>query len=68
MKNKHAISSDVAIVGIYIISIIGILYEENRKRAAELLCNNQKKLIKDLKAKIVSYGELVDMLEKEMEN
>ena len=44
------------------------LYEENRKRAAELLCNNQKKLIKDLKAKIVSYGELADMLEKEMEN
>lgn len=25
MKNKHAISSDVAIVGIYIISIIGLV-------------------------------------------
>lgn len=44
------------------------LYEEDRKRAAELLCNNQKKLIKDLKEKIASHGELVDMLEKEMEN
>ena len=32
MKNKHVISSDVAIVGIYIISIIGILcVEKNRK-------------------------------------
>lgn len=38
------------------------------KKAAELLCNNQKKLIKDLKEKIASHGELVDMLEKEMEN
>ena len=44
------------------------LYEEDRKKAAELLCNNQKKLIKDLKEKIASHGELVDMLEKEMEN
>lgn len=32
MKNKHAISSDVAIVEIYIISIISILcVEKNRK-------------------------------------
>ena len=32
MKNKHAISSDVATVVIYIISIIGILcVEKNRK-------------------------------------
>lgn len=32
MKNKHVISSDVAIVGIYIISIISILcVEKNRK-------------------------------------